>query len=156
MSVPEPLISDYEGKVRSMSLEQLSSLCGIASATLVLMITLVRQRRFGLDDIGLVLAAFMAAAVLPGAVALCWYGLFANFPSVPNTFDGQHRYLMAGGLVVVLIGATGLWKLISHALTLESQAAQNERKPKLSLPSVPTVSTEAHHLNTEPEAKKTQ
>lgn len=115
-----------------MGLEQMSAICGLAGGMLVLMTTLIRQRRFDLQVAGSVLAGFLAASALPTAVLMGWYGVASSPQAVLTEFEVPQRFIVVGGLSIALVSLVGLSALVRNAM-----GGTTETSGGLDLPSVP-------------------
>lgn len=88
---------------------------GFASTALLVTITVVRQRRFELADIGPFVAAFLAGSNLPAAVFLCSYAFWPDPASVATKLHGLEKFVSFAGLSLALVSVASLWGLCRKA-----------------------------------------
>jgi hypothetical protein len=96
---------------------QLQVLCGFLGTGLVTLLTVIRQRRFSLEDVGAALAAFLTASTLPVSVLLCLYGFHPDPPSVPSKLQGYEKYVASGGSLLFLTTTITLSNLVKKAFS---------------------------------------
>lgn len=96
-------------------LTQTIVISGIASTGLVVVLTILRQRRFETTDLGSFVIAYFSGSNFPPAIHLCLY-VFNQDPKVAeSSLAGYEKYISLAGLVLLLVGATALWNLIKTA-----------------------------------------
>jgi hypothetical protein len=101
-----------------MTFGQIQVLCGFLGAGLVTLLTVIRQRKLALEDVGAALAAFLTASTLPVAVLLCLYGFDPDPPSVPTKLQGYEKYVASAGFVLFLTTTITLSTLVVKAFSL--------------------------------------
>jgi len=109
-----------------MTFGQVQVLCGFLGAGLTTLLTVVRQRKLSLEDVGAALAAFLTASTLPVAVLLCLYGFDPDPPSVPTKLQGYEKYVASAGFVLFLTTTISLSALVIKAFS--PKAAPDERR----------------------------
>ena len=88
---------------------QASVAIGILCTAAVLIITILRQKRFDVKDLGSFVGAFFSGMNVPPALFLCVY-VFLNDPAIANTLlKGYERYISVAGVVLVLASMIGVW-----------------------------------------------
>jgi len=88
---------------------------GVASTITVVVITVVRQRKFEIADVGTFMAAFFSGMNLPPAAFLFWY-VFAQDPVVAqSSLSGYEKYISGSGLLLFIASTIAIWKLCQTA-----------------------------------------
>jgi len=99
-----------------------SVIVGIASTVIVLIITVVRQKRFDVSDLGSFVGAFFSGTNIPPALFLCVY-VFISDPQLDATkLKGYEKYISLAGLVLLLAALTGVWKTCQAAWKKSEEA----------------------------------
>jgi len=94
---------------------QISVISGIACTGVVLTITVIRQKRLELSDLGSFIVTFFSGSNIPAAVFLFLY-VFNPDPLLSQTkLKGYEKYISASGLVFFLATIITLWKLCKTA-----------------------------------------
>ena len=98
-----------------MDVTKASVIVGSACTLIVLVLTVTRQRRFDVSDLGSFVGAFFSGTNLPPATFLCAYVFLAD-PALQNTrLKGYEKYISLAGLVLFLASLTGVWKFCKSA-----------------------------------------
>jgi hypothetical protein len=113
-----------------MTFGQIQVLCGFIGTGLVTLLTVVRQRRLSLEDVGAALAAFLSASTLPVAVLLCLYGFDPDPPSLQTKLQGYEKYVASAGFVLFLTTIITLSTLVVKAFSLAQAATKGASKVK--------------------------
>lgn len=101
-----------------MNLNALGTAFGFALSLLVAALTIFRQRRFEVADIGAFAAAFLSGTNLPAAVYLCTYAFSPDPPSTHTKLQGLEKYISFAGLALLLVSLVSLWALCKKAYEL--------------------------------------
>lgn len=92
-----------------------SVVVGMACTVIVLVITVLRQQRFDISDLGNFVGAFFSGTNLPPAMFLCFY-IFISDPALQTTkLKGYEKYISLAGLVLFLASLTAVWKFCKTA-----------------------------------------
>ncbi len=92
-----------------------SVVAGVVCTAIILIITIFRQRRFDVSDLGNFVGAFFSGTNLPPALFLCFY-VFLDDPTLSTTkLRGYEKYISLAGLVLFLASLTGVWKFCKTA-----------------------------------------
>ena len=101
--------------MRQLDVTQASVAVGILCTAIVLMITVVRQKRFDVADLGTFVGAFFSGTNIPPALFLCAY-VFMTDPQLNNTLLKDHKkYISLAGLVLFLASMIGVWTFCKTA-----------------------------------------
>jgi RsiW-degrading membrane proteinase PrsW (M82 family) len=91
-----------------MDVTKASVVVSIVCTLLVLVLTIIRQRRFELSDLGSFVGAFFSGTNLPPAMFLCLYVFLAD-PNLQTTrLKGYEKYISLAGLVLFLASLIGV------------------------------------------------
>lgn len=112
-----------------MDLNLTSTLLGFVFCAAVLVITVTRQRRFELTDVGSVAAAFLAGKNVPAAVFLCGYAIWPDPGSVATKLHGLEGFVSFAGLCLLLLSLASFLGLCSKAYMLDEEAKATELNP---------------------------
>ena len=83
-----------------MDVTKASVVVGIVCTLIVLVLTIIRQKRFDVSDLGSFVGAFFSGTNLPPAMFLCFY-VFLTDPGLQNTrLKGYEKYISLAGLVL--------------------------------------------------------
>ena len=94
---------------------QTSVISGVATTGLVLMVTVVRQRRLDLSDVGSFVTSFLSGSNIPAAAYLFFY-VFRPDPLLAQTkLGGYEKYIAVAGLVLFLASVIAVWNLCENA-----------------------------------------
>ena len=94
---------------------QTSVIIGILCTVIVLVITITRQKRFDVSDLGSFVGAYFSGTNIPPALFLCFY-VFMFDPALNTTLlKGYEKYISLAGLVLFLASLTGVWKFCKAA-----------------------------------------
>jgi hypothetical protein len=92
-----------------LNVAQFSVAIGIVCTVSVTLITIFRQKRFQLGDLGTFIGAFFSGINIPPALFLCFY-VFLNDPKLDETaLKGYERYISGAGLMLFLASVIGVW-----------------------------------------------
>jgi hypothetical protein len=95
---------------------------GIVCTAIVLLITIYRQRRFEVTDLGSFVGAFFSGMNIPPALFLCIY-VFMTDPKLDETLlKGYEKYISVAGLVLFLASLIGVWKFCQTAWKKSEQS----------------------------------
>ncbi len=98
-----------------MDVTKASVVVGIVSTLIVLVLTIIRQKRFDVSDLRSFVGAFFSGTNLPPAMFLCFY-VFLTDPGLQNTrLKGYEKYISLAGLVLFLASLIGVWKFCKTA-----------------------------------------
>lgn len=118
-----------------MNVTKLSVMVGIVCTAIVLLITIVRQKRFDASDLGNFVGAFFSGTNLPPALFLCFY-VFLTDPALDSTrLKGYEKWISLAGLVLFIASLIGVWKFCktawekSEATTPVAATAQTQTQP---------------------------
>jgi hypothetical protein len=98
-----------------MSIGMWQMICASVVGVTLLVITLIRQRRFELPELGVLLAGFLGALPLPAGIVLYLYGFFPDPPHVQTKLQGLHLSVAAAGVLMFLVGLMTIWRLAGVA-----------------------------------------
>ena len=98
-----------------MDFNLIGTVSGFVVAAVVILITLVRQRRFEMADLGPFFVSFLAGTNLPAAVFLCGYALAPDPATVQTKLHGMERFVSFAGLSLLLVSLVSIWALIRAA-----------------------------------------
>ena len=88
---------------------------GIVCTVAVLLMTVLRQKRFDVSDLGSFVGAFYSGINIPPALFLCVY-VFMNDPELSKTMlRGYERYISLAGLVLFLASLISVWNFCQTA-----------------------------------------
>ena len=100
-----------------LDVTQSSVAVGIICTIVVLALTIARQRRLDLADLGTFVGAFFSGINIPPAVFLCAY-VFMTDEHLNNTLLREHKkYISVAGLVLLLASIIGVWTFCKTAWT---------------------------------------
>jgi hypothetical protein len=88
---------------------------GFISAFVVSVVTISRQRRFEVRDLGSYVVAYIAGSNVPAAAFLCWYAFYPDPPSVATKLHGYEKYVALAGLCLLILSFISLWGLLRNA-----------------------------------------
>lgn len=125
-----------------MTFSQIQVLCGFAGTGLVTILTVTRQRKISLEDVGAALAAFFSSSTVPVAILLCLYGFDPDPPSVPTKLHGYEKYVAAAGFVLFLTTTITLSALVTKALSLKQSVATGGNEAQASIPGAHKIDIE--------------
>jgi hypothetical protein len=92
-----------------------SVVVGMVCTVIVLAVTVLRQQRFDISDLGNFVGAFFSGTNLPPAMFLCFY-VFMSDPALQATkLKGYEKYISLAGLVLFLASLTAVWKFCKTA-----------------------------------------
>jgi hypothetical protein len=98
-----------------MDVTKASVIIGIVCTLIVLVLTIIRQRRFDVSDLGSFVGAFFSGTNLPPALFLCFY-VFLTDPNLQTTrLKGYEKYISLAGLVLFLASLIGVWRFCKTA-----------------------------------------
>jgi hypothetical protein len=117
-----------------MTFGQIQVLCGFIGTGLVTLLTVIRQRKLSLEDVGAALAAFLSASTLPVAVLLCVYGFDPDPPSVPTKLQGYEKYVASAGFVLFLTTTITLSALVIKAFSLKQAVTKGVSEIQPAIP----------------------
>lgn len=98
-----------------MDFNRFGTVTGFLVCGLVMIITIVRQRRFEAADLGAFAASFLAGTNLPAAIFLCGYAIFPDPSSVLTKLHGLERFVSFAGLSLLLVSLISIWALCRNA-----------------------------------------
>lgn len=104
-----------------MNVNTVGAIFGLIACVAILVITVIRQQRLELRDIGPFLGAFLGAANIPAALYLCLYAVYPDPDSVATKLHGYEKYVSFGGLSLLLVTGVTLWKSYLSAYTIEEE-----------------------------------
>ena len=84
---------------------------GFLASISVCLVTIARQHRFDVSDIGGYVVAYFAGSNIPAAIYLCWYGFDPDPPTVLTKLRGYEKYVAFAGLCLLLVSLISLWGL---------------------------------------------
>jgi hypothetical protein len=99
----------------SMSPNTAGVVLGLVVAALIVVVTIIRQKRFEATDLGSFVAAFLSATNVPPAIFLCFYGLSPDPDTVQTKLHGYEKFVSFAGLSLLLVSLIALWGLFSRA-----------------------------------------
>jgi RsiW-degrading membrane proteinase PrsW (M82 family) len=98
-----------------LDVTQASVIIGIVCTIIVLLITVLRQKRFDVSDLGSFVGAFFSGTNIPPVLFLCFY-IFMLDPGLSATrLKGYEKYISLAGLVLFLASLMGVWKFCKTA-----------------------------------------
>jgi hypothetical protein len=98
-----------------MDVTKASVMVGAGCTLIVLVLTIVRQRRFDVSDLGSFVGAFFSGTNLPPAMFLCAY-VFLSDPALQSSrLRGYEKYISVAGLVLFLASLIGVWRFCRAA-----------------------------------------
>lgn len=110
----------------TIGVTQTSVALGIVCTVTVLVITVVRQRRLDLSDLGNFVGVFFSGINIPPALFLCGY-VFMEDPQLNDTLlKGYERFISLGGLVLFLASFIGVWTFCKTAWKKAEQTDEEE------------------------------
>jgi len=113
-----------------VNLNALGTAVGFALSLAIVALTIIRQRRFEVADIGAFAAAFLSGTNLPAAVYLCTYAFAPDPPSAHTKLQGLEKYISFAGLALLLVSLVSLWALCKKAYDLPAEATvDGEARP---------------------------
>lgn len=112
----------------SLDLTAQTTLSGFISTVAVLVLTIIRQRRFDVTDIGSFAAAYLSGSNIPAAIFLCWYGLDPDPLSVPTKLHGYEKYVAFAGLSLLILSTVTFWSLCQKAFAVTVVGTEEQRK----------------------------
>jgi len=98
-----------------MDFNRLGTVVGFIVCVVVVMITIIRQRRFELTDLGPYAASFLAGTNLPAALFLCTYALYPDSATVATKLHGMERFVSFAGLSLLLVTLLSIYGLCRNA-----------------------------------------
>jgi len=98
-----------------LGLTQFIVIGGFVAAIVISSITVWRQRRFEISDIGAAAVGYIAGSNVPAGLYLCWYGLEPDPPTVLTKLHGYEKYVAFAGFCLLLITGVSLWGLVKKA-----------------------------------------
>ncbi|HXL23172.1 MAG TPA: hypothetical protein VOA78_11940 [Candidatus Dormibacteraeota bacterium] len=107
-----------------MDLNLFGTVTGFLIAGVVILITLIRQRRFEMSDLGPFFVSFLAGTNLPAAIFLCGYALAPDPAAVPTKLHGLERFVSFAGLSLLLVSLVSIWALVRGAAQKPAPAPQ--------------------------------
>src|SRR5262249_21370667 len=90
-------------------------LLGILAAIAVFLLTIFRQKRLDLIDLGSFTAAYLSASNIAPAIFLCWYVFDPDPDSVKTKLHGYEKYVAFAGLSLVFLTLISLWAVCKKA-----------------------------------------
>lgn len=120
-----------------LDLTKETTLAGFVATLVVLGLTILRQRRFDMSDLGSFGAAYFSGSNMPAAIYLFWYAFDPDPSSVPTKLHGYEKYVAFAGLSLLIFSSITLWSLCQKAfvvastrnLDIEARAAAFAEKP---------------------------
>jgi len=103
-----------------MDFNRFGTVIGFLVCGAVVLVTIVRQRRFELADIGSFAASFLAGTNLPAALFLCAYAISPDPPDVTTKLHGMERFVSFAGLSLLLVSLIAIWALCRNAYQVAS------------------------------------
>jgi hypothetical protein len=98
-----------------INVTKVSVVVGMACTVIVLAVTILRQQRFDISDLGNFVGAFFSGTNLPPAMFLCFY-VFVSDPALQMTkLKGYEKYISLAGLVLFLASLTAVWEFCKTA-----------------------------------------
>jgi hypothetical protein len=88
---------------------------GFLAAISISGVTVWRQRRLEIQDVGSSAVAYIAGSNIPAAAFLCWYGLYPDPPTVLTKLHGYEKYVAFAGFCLMLLSLVSLWGLVKKA-----------------------------------------
>jgi hypothetical protein len=104
----------------TLDTNRLCVLFGFVSCISVVILTIIRQRRFEVADVGSFLAAFFGGANIPVALFLCAYAFYPDPAEVHTKLHGMEKYISFAGLALLLVSFTAIWSLCNRAYVNET------------------------------------
>jgi len=98
-----------------MDFNRLGTVSGFATCALIIIVTLIRQRRFELVDLGAFVASFLAGTNFPAAMFLCAYAISPDPPNVATKLHGIERFVSFAGVSLLLVSLLSTWGLCRNA-----------------------------------------
>jgi hypothetical protein len=102
-----------------LDLTKETTLAGLIATLVVLGLTIFRQRRFEMRDLGSFGAAYFSGSNMPAAVYLFWYAFDPDPSSMPTKLHGYEKYVAFAGLSLLILSSITLWTLCQKAYALE-------------------------------------
>jgi len=101
----------------NFDLNKLGIIFGFVSSALILLVTVWRQRRFEMTDIGAIAVSYFPGSNLPPAVLLCSYGIYPDPQDVMTKLHGLEKYVTFSGWCLFLISLVAIWGALLRAYT---------------------------------------
>ena len=112
-----------------MDVTRASVSVGIVCTLVVLGLTVYRQRRFEVVDLGSFVGAFFSGMNIPPALFLCVY-VFMKDPALNSTLlNGYEKYISLAGLVLFLASVIGVWKFCQTAWKKSAEPVAESVEP---------------------------
>src|SRR6202023_1817852 len=96
-------------------LTQCIVIAGFVGAVAICGVTIWRQHRFSVTDLGTYAVAYFAGSNVPAALYLCWYVFDPDPASVPTKLHGYERYVAFAGFCLLILSFVSLWGLLRNA-----------------------------------------
>ncbi len=98
-----------------MNLTQVTVLSGAVTTLVIVLVTVVRQRRFESADFFSFVITFISGSNIPPSLFLCFYAFNPDADTVQTKLHGYEKYIFLAGLALFLISLMTLWKLLRQA-----------------------------------------
>lgn len=98
-----------------LDVTQTSIIVGIVSTVIVLLITIIRQHRFDIPDLGSFVGAYFSGSNIPPALFLCFYAFMSDTALNNTLLKGYEKYISVAGLVLFLASLIAVWKFCQAA-----------------------------------------
>jgi hypothetical protein len=98
-----------------LDVTQTSVVIGIVCTTAVAIITIIKQGRFDISDLGTFVGAYFSGSNIPPALFLCFYVFMSDIALNNTLLKGYEKYISMAGLVLFLASLIGVWKFCQAA-----------------------------------------
>jgi hypothetical protein len=103
-----------------LDLDKLGGLLGFLASVAIFFITIARQKRFEMSDVGSFAAAFLSGSNIVPAVYLCWYLFDPDPDTVTTKLHGYEKYVSFAGLSFLFLSLVSFWALCRKAYKVEA------------------------------------
>lgn len=91
-----------------MDINRLAIFSGFLSCALVVALTVIRQRRLDIADVGPCTASFLSGLNIPAAIFLSTYALYPDPATVLTKLHGFEKYVTVAGVVMLLLSVAAI------------------------------------------------